>query len=71
MTPPIVNGLLSKPGMEHVEGHGKGLCSLTPLVFVNWQLIEEGDLLSIGRQAGHTYRHLAETDPTTEAPPEE
>jgi hypothetical protein len=57
--------------MERVECHGKAPSPFLFPLFVYWPLIEERDLLRIGRQAGEAYGHQTETDSTAETPLEE
>ena len=71
MTPLVPDGLFAKPCMEPVEGHSQLLCPFLFSLLVEWPLIEERALLSIGGQAGQAHRHLTETDSATDAPLEE
>jgi len=52
MTPPVPDSLFSEPSMERIESDGEALRSFVPLLFINWLLVEEPDLLRVGYQAG-------------------
>jgi hypothetical protein len=71
MTPPVVEGVFSKPFVELVESKRESLSPLPLGLFIEWPFVEEGDLFGIGRQAGHGQRHGSEPNSATHALPKE